>query len=91
MTEKDNVTIPYYVHEAEMARERKHSKMLFVLCLVIFFMLILTNGAWIYYENQFVDTTTEQTVTQDVDASDGGNAIIKGDVNIGTSDTDSEN
>ena len=69
MNEKDNVTIPYYVHEAEMARERKHSKMLFVLCLVIFMMLILTNGAWIYYENQFVDTTTEQTVTQDVDTS----------------------
>lgn len=89
MTEKDNVTIPYYVHEAEMARERKHSKMLFVLCLVIFFMLILTNGAWIYYNNQFQDTvTTESTITQDVDTGDG-DAIVSGIGDIyGESKTD---
>ena len=89
MTEKDNVSIPYYVHEAEMARERKHSKMLFVLCLVIFMMLILTNGAWIYYNNQFQDTvTTEKTITQDVDTGDG-DAIVSGIGDIyGESKTD---
>jgi hypothetical protein len=89
MNEKENVTIPYYVHEAEMARERKHSKMLFVLCLVIFMMLILTNGAWIYYNNQFQDTvTTESTITQDVDTGDG-DAIVSGIGDIyGESKTD---
>ena len=89
MTEKENVSIPYYVHEAEMARERKHSKMLFILCLVIFMMLILTNGAWIYYNNQFQDTvTTEKTITQDVDTGDG-DAIVSGIGDIyGESKTD---
>ena len=89
MNENENVTIPFYVHQAEMARERKHSKMLFVLCLVIFFMLILTNGAWIYYENQFQDTvTTDNTITQDVDTGDG-DAIVSGIGDIyGESKTD---
>lgn len=88
MTEKENVSIPYYVHEAEMARERKHSKMLFILCLVIFFMLVLTNGAWIYYENQFTDEV-KTTVTQDVDSGDG-DAIVNGIGDIyGESETDS--
>ena len=80
--------IPFYVHQAEMARERKHSRMLFILCLVVFLTLVATNGAWIYYDNQYSDSVvTEQTVTQD--NSNGTNNFVGGDIVNG--ETDSNN
>ena len=67
MNEENQVTeqkmIPYYVHEGEMARQERHIKRLWILCLVIFAALVVTNAGWIYYENQFEDVT--MTVTQD--------------------------
>ena len=45
--------------------------------------LVATNGAWIYYNNQFEDSVvTEQTVTQDVDSGDGDTNVTGiGDIN----------
>lgn len=92
MNEENQVTeqkmIPYYVHEGEMARQERHIKRLWILCLVIFAALVVTNAGWIYYENQFEDVT--MTVTQDTPS--GNNSFVGRDGNItnGTTDNNSE-
>lgn len=71
--------IPYFAHEGMMARMERTIKRLWVLCIVLIILLAGSNAVWIWYENQFVD---ELSVTQDVDSSDGGNAIINDGVRI---------
>ena len=83
--------IPYYVHQDDMNRldqsHKRVEKWLAIICLVIFLAFVGTNAWWMWYENQFTD---EVTVTQDLDASDGGDAIINDGVHIyGESKTDS--
>lgn len=80
--------IPYVVHESEVARLERTIKRLFILCVLLIIVAIGTNAYWIWYEAQFEDIST--TVTQDLDASDGGNAIINDGVHVnGESKTDS--
>ena len=72
--------IPFFVHEADMARLERTNKRLFIVVLVLILSLIGTNLAWIMYERQF--TTEETTETVDVDTTDGGTAIgFIGDMN----------
>lgn len=71
--------IPYFVHEGMMSRMERTIKRLWCLCIILIALLAITNGAWIWYESQFID---EITVTQDVDSKDGGNAIINDGVRI---------
>lgn len=66
-------TIPYIVHEDQMARQERHIKRLWILCIIIFIALIGTNAGWIYYESLF----EEQVVTQDIDTCDG-DAVVAG-------------
>lgn len=66
-------TIPYIVHEDQMARQERHIKRLWILCIIIFVALIGTNAGWIYYESLY----EEQVVTQDIDTGDG-DAVIAG-------------
>lgn len=81
MENKQNVEIPYFVHESVVTRMERLNKRLWILCLILIIALIGTNAAWIYYESQWevVETTT---VTQDLDAGDGGSAIINDGVHI---------
>jgi hypothetical protein len=53
--------IPYYVHEGEMARQERHIKRLWILCLVIFLALVGTNAGWIIYESQYQDVVITET------------------------------
>lgn len=75
----DNKTISYYFHEDQMNRLEVHNKRLFILTLVIFVALILTNGAWIYHESLYEDIVMEQELTA------SGNGIYNqngtGDIN----------
>ncbi|MCR5092745.1 MAG: hypothetical protein K6B72_02100 [Lachnospiraceae bacterium] len=81
--------ISYYAHEAEMARSELHSKRMFVLWIVTFLSLILTNAGWMWYENQFEDVVTE--VSQEVETGEG-DAIVTGVGDIyGESKTDGQN
>lgn len=66
-------TIPYIVHEDQMARQERHIKRLWILCIIIFIALIGTNAGWIYYKSLF----EEQVVTQDIDTGDG-DAVVAG-------------
>lgn len=69
--------ISFYAHEAEMARMERHAKRLWILCIIMFLALVMTNAGWIWYESQFID---EITVTQTND--DGYNNYIGNDGDI---------
>ena len=82
----DEKMIPYFSHEGDMARMERANKRLWIIILVLIVALVGSNGAWIYYESQFVD---EVSVKQDVDTG-AGDAYVNGigDFNYGTSETD---
>lgn len=52
---------------------------LWILCIILIVLLAVTNGAWIWYESQFEDVVTTESVEQDVDSGDGnGDTTISG-------------
>ena len=68
--------IPFFVHEADMARLERTNKRLFIVVLVLILALIGTNYAWITYENSFQDIVVTQ------DSLDGNNNYIGEDGDI---------
>lgn len=81
--------VPYVVHEADMARQERTIKRLWILLLVMLVLLVGTNVAWIYYESQFVEETT--TVEQDIETGDGDAFVAGvGDVNYGQDKAESD-
>lgn len=69
--------VPYIAHESAMVRQERTIKRLWILCIIMFVALVISNGVWIYYENQFVD---EITVTQE--NASGYNNYLNGDGDI---------
>ena len=63
--------ISYYVHEGMMARMERTNRRLWILCIIIFLAFVISNGAWIWYENQWEVCETSQIVDQDIDTGDG--------------------
>lgn len=68
---QENVTIPYFVHESEMARLERVNKRLWI---TVFVCLAIIAGMFIY-EAQFVDESWSFEATTD----GGGDAIANGD------------
>ena len=83
-----NVSVPYVVHEAAMARSERHNKRLWIVILVLIGALIGTNLAWIIYENSFEDYVITQEVEQDAD--NGTNNFVGGDVYGETEDKNND-
>lgn len=82
--------VPYIAHEADMARQERTIKRLWILLLVMLVLLVGTNGAWIYYESQFVD----ESWTFEANTDNGGTAIANGDGEVnyyGESESNQEN
>lgn len=81
MKAEDVKDVSYIVFESTLARFDRVIKRLWVIILILVFLLLGTNLAWLYYESQFeevTETTTTQEVTQDT--KDGGdNSFIGGD------------
>lgn len=79
--------IPYFDFESVMARVERTIERLWILCILLIVLLVGTNFAWVYYEQQYEDIVTIQ---QEAMTEDGGNAIVNntGSVNYGTSETD---
>ena len=76
--------------EANAARLERTIVRLWILLILMLFLLIGTNFAWVFYENQFEDVST--TVMQELDAGDGGSATINDGVHInGESETNGDN
>lgn len=76
MENKEQAMIPYFVHEGDMARLERTVKRLWILCIIIFAALVVTNAGWIWYESQYVDVITTETYESDADF--GGVAIANG-------------
>lgn len=92
MNKENKKDVSYFVFESTTARLERIITRLWILLITIVFLLVMTNLAWIVYENQFEDVTT--TVTQDVqqDSVSGSNTFVGGDYNGKTeSETDSNN
>ena len=67
--------IDYIIHEGMMVRQERHIKRLWILCIIIFSALILTNAGWLWYESQWQDEVITQEVTQD--SGDGGSNMMR--------------
>ena len=81
--------VPYVVHESDMARLERTIKRLWIVLLVLIVLLAGSNGAWIYYESQFVD----ESWTFEANTDNGGTAIANGDGEVnyyGESKSDQE-
>lgn len=82
-SDKEKKSVPYIVHERDMARMERNNKRLWILCIVMFLAFVISNGLWMHYESQLEDVVTEtQEITQDVDSGKGGNAIINDGVHV---------
>lgn len=73
--------VPYLVHESEMSRAERTIKRLWITTLILIFMLVGTNAAWIYFESQW--ETVYQEVVQEAD--NGTNNFAGGDL-VGETD-----
>ena len=75
-------TIPFFVHEAAMARMERINRYWFIAFLVAVAILFVTNAAWIVYEAQYSTYAVEQAVD-----TGAGDAYVTGigDVSYGES------
>ena len=83
-------SVPYVVHESAMSRAERHTKALVWVIVLLIVLLVGSNGAWLWYENQFeVIEETTTTITQD--NADGYNNYIGNDGDIVNGKTDNNN
>lgn len=85
MKELLNETMSRAAHELDMARTERANRRLWVVVILLILMLVGSNLAWVYYENQFEDSVTTTTIDATQDGS-GNNTVVGGDYG-----TESEN
>jgi len=78
--------VPYEVHKETMDREERHSRRLIYTIVILVFLLVATNMAWIYAASWFFgqyEFVSESTIT--VDGKEGNANYINGngDINNG--------
>lgn len=73
-------TVPYIVHEADMARQERTIKRLWILAIMLVVLLVGSNCAWIWYESQFTDEIVTEIDAQQ-ETEDGNNYVVGGDMN----------
>lgn len=77
--------IPFIAFESALARLERTNRRLFILCVILALMLLVTNAGWIYYENSFEDVVVTQ------DNANGYNSYIGNDGNINYGETNDKN
>ena len=68
--ENTNVTVPYVVHEATVARQERQIKRMWIALIVSIALMFFTNMIWIGVFSSY-DYSSEEII---VDAEDNGNA-----------------
>lgn len=76
-------TVPYIVHEADMARQERTIKRLWIALILVVVLLVGSNCAWLYYESQFVDEVTTESYEATADNDSVAIANGSGEVNYG--------
>ena len=89
-TNSTPASVPYVVHESDMARAERHTKALIWVIVLLIVLLVGSNGAWLWYENQF-DVVEETTTTITQDNADGYNNYIGNDGDIVNGKADNNN
>ena len=87
LEKKDEKISGEAAQEIFVAIMERQVKRLFILCLVIFSALVISNAAWIFYENTYQDVV----VTENTQDGEGINILGGGDVNYGAETKDSQN
>ena len=80
-TDKAPATVPYVVHESAMARAERQTKSLVWVIVLLIVLLVGSNCAWLWYENQF-EVVEETTTTIEQDNENGYNNYIGNDGDI---------
>lgn len=80
-------SVPYIVHESALARMERMVKRLWVTVLVLIFLLVGSNGAWLWWSNQW-ETVESWEITQENE--DGINNYIGNDGDIFNGETDDQ-
>ena len=76
-----------YTVDLITAMAERTIKRLWIIVILLILLLVGTNAGWIWYESQWVD----DSVTQEVETGTGDAYVAGiGDVNYGTSTTDSQ-
>lgn len=78
MKELLNETMSRAAHELDMARTERANRRLWVVVILLIFLLVGSNLAWVYYENQFEDSVTTTTIDATQEGS-GNNTVVGGD------------
>ena len=89
METKNNITdktVPYIAYESVICRFDRVIKRLWVIILILVFLLLGTNLAWLHYESQFEEVTQTTEVSQEADG-DSDNSFIGGDNYVGETDS----
>ena len=68
--ENTNVTVPYVVHEATVARQERQIKRMWIALIVAIALMFFTNMIWVGVFSSY-DYSSEEII---VDAEDNGNA-----------------
>lgn len=84
--EKKPQTVPYIVHESDMSRLERQLKRLWIVILVLIFVLVGSNCAWLWYESQF--QVVEEAVIEAEQDGSGINIVGGGDIEYGTESKD---
>ena len=80
-TDKAPASVPYVVHESAMARAERQTKSLVWVIVLLIVLLVGSNCAWLWYENQF-EVVEETTTTIEQDNENGYNNYIGNDGDI---------
>ena len=73
--------IPYIAFESTTSRLERANRRLWILCIILVFLLLATNIAWIIYEAQFIE---EVQIEQEIESEDSENFITGiGDISYG--------
>ena len=89
-TNSTPASVPYVVHESDMARSERHTKALIWVIVLLIVLLVGTNAGWLIYESQF-EVVEETTTTITQDNADGYNNYIGNDGDIVNGKTDNNN
>ena len=73
-------TVPYIVHEADMARQERTIKRLWILLILLIVLLVGSNVAWIAYESQFTDEIVTE-IDAEQETGEGNNYVVGVDMN----------
>ncbi len=89
MDNHDRTCVSYSAFETTVMIQERTIRRQWITIIILIFLFVASNLAWIYRDSQFVDEMITQEVVQDLDA-EGGDAIINDGVRIyGESETDS--